>query len=152
MKNSLRMQQFVNRVTEKAALFSGLEVGTHVKIEREGYMPLIIDRPQANIARVYHYYTQAGDQILDPEIVFLIAPDGKWYPYEIEHPQMMLLGRPVGGHQVAATIKWSDEADGFTFDKANYRAQAELATFANQWATNLRRQGFLDGRFVVRYY
>lgn len=138
MKYSSRMQGLIQKMaTTRGADLA--QIGIHFRAKSGGFMDLVVETIGRNCISIAHYYTQNGDRCQDPEIVFWMCPlDGNWYPIEWTMPQFMLWGRVGGGYR---KVLWLD-ADGAAWEKADVRAQAELAAFANQWSTNLRRQGF----------
>jgi len=145
MRRSAKMQEVITKIAEVYGvdLVNATPGDVYIKVPGGGaFMDLVIEKPNVNQISVAHYYSQAGDLVQDPEIVFLIGCDGKWYATEIVQPQMMLLGRRVGGHQTLATVSQVDAENG-TFSSYYPRAQREAAIFANKWAMNLRAQGFL---------
>ena len=117
------------------------ETGAHLRISSGAYMDLCIEnigptvggQPQISVA---HYYEQNGDLCPDPEIVFVVFAD-RWFPIEHTTPQLMIMGRVIGGYQRLVNLN----ADGWP-ETWKPRAQRESAVFANKWAANLRHQGF----------
>lgn len=98
----------------------GMDIGDHVEIEHDdpGMMPLVIEKVGEHRVSVAHYYTQRGDLMADPDIVFHITTDGTWVPIEYtQHPH----------------IYQHNEA-GLPGAKA----------FAETWSRNLQRQGYVD--------
>jgi len=95
---------------------------TYFQVKREGYMTLNIERISDNRLAMSHVYTQNGDIMRDPEVVFEIDNDGQLVAQTIEHPPMVLNGRELSG---AVPIKAKD-------------------SFLSLWADNLKAQGFLD--------
>ena len=139
MKHSSRMK---NRITKMAQArdIDLTQAGAHFKVKSPGFMDLCIENIGRNCISVTHYYEQNGDLCQDPEIVFHVSPihHGDWYPIEWTTPQFMMFGKVGGGYQ---KVLWlDDKAESWT--KANVKAQARLAAFANTWSTNLGRQGF----------
>ncbi len=88
----------------------------HLSITNAPYMRLVVEVVAPGEVSVAHYYSQEGDAMRDPEIVF----NGRWLPVEITQD-------PVGIYRRA--------------DKGYYlRGVQELA---RMWATNIRQQGFV---------
>jgi hypothetical protein len=110
VQNAGRMEEF-----EKA--IEGCQ-SFHLSVERKGYMRLVIEVTPMGEVSVAHYYTQNGDAMRDPEIVFL--PDC-WLPVEITQD-------PVGIYQRANPGRYLKGAN----------------QLANVWAMNLRHQGFTE--------
>jgi len=64
-----------------------MDVDDHIRVERDHQMPLPIEKLGDNRLSVAHYYTQRGDVMSDPEIVFLLDGDG-WIPVRYtQHPR-----------------------------------------------------------------
>jgi hypothetical protein len=122
------MQRVVETILEVHGLTDAFMGSTefHLKLENLPYMPLVIER-QGDEAAVVHYFTQHGDIMADPELVFRLW---HWTPTSItQHPvgvyrQVFMF---VNGRQMV-----------------NARLLHELEYFARLWAINLRAQGFLD--------
>lgn len=96
--------------------------GFHIRALVDGYMPLVIEVLPNKEVSVAHYFTQNGDAMRDPEIVF---ESSMWMPIEVTMD-------PVGLYQRA--------------EKGRYLSG--LITLARTWASNLRDQGFLDAETV----
>jgi len=95
-----------------------LEVGDSVEIEldNDAQMPLVIEKIGEHRLSVAHYYTQMGDLMSDPEIVF--RTDGTtWTPVRYtQHPHVERY-----------------DPDGL-----------DMAGFVKRWDRNLREQGYVD--------
>lgn len=94
-------------------------IETHIKIELEGeaMMPLVIEKIGENRLSVAHYYTQNGDLMSDPEIVFHINGN-EWVPVRYtQHPHI---------HEY------------------NENGLYNVAKFAKQWSENLDKQGYVE--------
>jgi len=97
-----------------------MDTGDHVTVthEEDGMMPLTIEKIGDNRLSVAHYYTQRGDLMSDPEIVFTITDDEEWIPVRYtQHPHI---------HQ------------------HNEAGLPDVATFAKQWDQTLKTQGYID--------
>ena len=88
----------------------------HLRLERDGFMPLVIEVFRGVGVSVAHYFTQNGDAMRDPEIVF--NPD-TWHGVEITQD-------PIGRYQRVPEGKYSPG----------------IESLARMWAKNLRSQGF----------
>src|SRR5436309_8875315 len=114
-------------------LFGGLASFRHVRLEREGFMPLVVEAigpgprglPMVSVA---HYYTQNGDAMRDPELVFEVSPDGKFSPVSYTQDNMGLYQQAV----------FQDEGGKVM---VRPRLVKDLASFARQWDRNLKQQG-----------
>lgn len=89
--------------------------------QAEGFMPLTIERLPTNELAVSHTFTQNGDLMRDPEVVFLIDKDGQLQAQTIENPPMVLNGIELIGP----------------------RPISPRDNFLNLWADNIRSQGFV---------
>lgn len=97
-----------------------LDVGDHIEIDPEtpGMMPLVIEKVGKRRISVAHYYTQRGDLMADPDIVFHVTTDGTWIPIEYtQHPHI-----------------YQHNETGLTGAKV----------YAETWNRNLRQQGYVD--------
>lgn len=118
----------------------------HVSIENKPYMRLVIEgiglSPDGRqLISVAHYYTQHGDPMRDPEVVFLVDPlmegipgasvkDG-WYPVSFQQDG----GIPV--YHVA--MKWEG---GRVLECRRY--VRDIKSFSRTWNRNIKEQGFVE--------
>lgn len=107
----------------------------YIKIYNDPYMKLVIEwlghgPYETDIVSVAHYYTQNGDAMRDPEIVFSVSKLGYWVPMTFQQDN-------IGMYQEAVTIQ-----DGKFFVK--YELVRDLQEFAKMWDRNIGLQGFLD--------
>lgn len=126
----------------------GLEVTaqSYVRIENHPYMRLVIEVVAGPFAfgeyevSVAHYGEQNGDPMRDPEMTFLVKPDGmpwEWLPLTFRND--------YAGHQTMAATYEVGAADGLSnvaAVKGFRRRILELGDFARMWDKNLREQGF----------
>jgi len=100
-----------------------------------GFMPLIVECvatwQTSHIYSLAHYGEQNGDLMCDPEMTFLLGPNGDVRPLTYRNDF-------VGIDQVAA------EPNDETGWKFNQKLQHELCTFAQQWLSNIDEQQDLD--------
>lgn len=137
MRRTRKMQQLIERMARDRNIDLS-QPEAHFKVKSGGFMDLVVENIGINQISVTHYYTQNGDMIQDPEVVFLIGCDGEWYPVEWTTPAVMLMGRVIGGWKRYIEI----DAKNGTWVRGDLRGQKDLAVFANKWADNLRNQGF----------
>jgi hypothetical protein len=109
------------------------EIG-YLRIDENGpYMPLsaevIANTTSGKLLAVSHTYTQNGDLMRDPEVVFLCGNDGSFYPVEFRNDG-------IGTHNNAAN--WKDGK----LESYRPRMQADITAFAAIFVRNLREQGF----------
>jgi hypothetical protein len=104
--------------------------GKKVNNAEDIFMPVHIDYLWQNEhGRHYalaHYYTQNGDMMSDPEMIFLVTGESII--------PMSFRQDGLGIHQIAL-IAESGEAM-----RINIRLQGDLARFANQWMQNIKEQ------------
>lgn len=93
-----------------------MDVNENYTVESEGFEDLVIEKVNDDYLSVMQYYTQRGDMMRDPEIVFDVSGD--------EWTAVMYRQDP--------TIHRRDE-DGLP----------EATAFSEQWSENLRAQGFV---------
>ena len=94
-----------------------MEVGERYEIPSEptaADMDLTIEKVRDNEISVAHYYTQRGDLMRDPEIVYRIE-DGNWIP-----------------------VEYTQDPGIYQRDETGLETE-----FPQIWDRNLRRQGFL---------
>jgi hypothetical protein len=114
-------------------------------------MPLVIEAIAPNQVAVAHYREQNGDLIADPEIVFWVNPDnGEWFPVEVT--QVPVAIRVNGETRVGGGWKRYVEiaTDGSLAEIKNARMQADLCSFTNLWAKNIKAQGWLKNSVQVK--
>lgn len=91
------------------------------------YMQVVVERLDSMTYSVAHYYTQNGDAMRDPEMVFVRAAGG-WYATYFRQDNM-------GIEQTSA--EYDHKSGGFL---CRDRWQRQHATFANTWMRNIRSQ------------
>lgn len=131
------MQAFI----EKLAKARGVDLSqakAHFRVESGAFMPLVVENIGYNQISIAHYYTQNGDMLADPDVVFWVGCDGEWYPVEWTTPAVMLGGRVLGGFRRYVEVDLSKQE----WVRADIKGQRDLAIFSNKWAANLRAQGF----------
>lgn len=139
MKNEVEIMDGCKMKTLQAIIdrHGGIEAlkEKHIRIVNEPYMPLVIEWVgsgpyDTELVSVAHYYTQNGDPMRDPEIVFIVSKLGFWTPMTFQQDNF-------GLYQEAAAIR-----DGKIF--INPRLIRDLREFAQLWDRNLGAQGFLE--------
>lgn len=138
MRKSRKMQKLIERMA-KTRHIDLSQPEAFFRVASGGFMDLTVENIGPNQISVAHYYEQNGDLCQDPEIVFLVGCDGEWYPVEWTTPQVMLMGRVMGGYRRYVEI----DAEKGSWIRADLRGQRDLAIFANKWADNLKMQGFV---------
>ncbi|MFX0197246.1 MAG: DUF488 family protein [Candidatus Hodarchaeota archaeon] len=83
---------------------------------------------------VAHYYTQNGDPMRDPEMVFWKAPHGRYYP--------MMFQQDNGGLYQESIFKENGRV------MVHPRMQKDQAVFAGIWMKNIKHQHNKGGRML----
>jgi hypothetical protein len=104
-----------------------LEVGWHGKKEASEYMPLCVEIIEPNVVSIAHYYTQEGDLVPDPDVLFFVDPMGEWYPVSMKNAFGILRSANVAPDFRSVATRTPSR-------------QRDLATFCNMWAKNIRSQ------------
>lgn len=116
------------------------KIGDHKTIENSPFMPLsieVIDKQGTNGLRISicHYGSQNGDLMRDPEICFIkvpgIAGKGIYAPYYYRNDYLGVEQFPVEFDSNGAV------------KSTKFGMQKDIVAFANQWAKNLKEQGFV---------
>ncbi len=101
-----------------------MRVGDHIEIKPDtgAQMPLVIEKiredEHGTRLSVAHYYTQMGDLMADPEIVFDVDHADKWVPVRyVQHPHI-------------------EQYDPHGLGKS-------VTDFVKRWDKNLRKQGYI---------
>ena len=114
-------------------LTAGMTVSDHKKLDNaEGtFMALHVECiGECNLGPVFslaHYYEQHGDLMRDPEMLFIQAEDGGYYPAEIWQDA-------VNSHGIGILI---EDGMAVSIDETE---QADLTVFAEVWLKNIRVQ------------
>ncbi len=141
MRNEVEIMDAFKMETLQAIIdrHGGIEAlkANHIKIKNESYMPLVIEwigsgPYSTELVSVAHYYTQNGDAMRDPEMVFIVSARGFWTP-------MSFLQDNLGLYQEAVSIR-----DGKFF--MSVALLHDLKEFALMWDRNLSAQGFLNAQ------
>ena len=95
-----------------------MNIGAMIEVEGgPGFMPLVVEKVGDRRVSVAHYYTQMGDLMADPDIVFHVSRTGEWIPIEYtQHPHV------------------------YQHDETGLPGATK---FAETWDRNLRRQGYV---------
>ena len=114
-------------------LTASMSVRDHKKIDNaEGtFMALHVECiGECNLGHIFslaHYYEQHGDLMRDPEMLFIQAEDGGYYPAEIWQDA-------VNSHGVGVLI---EDGKAVSIDETE---QADMTMFAEVWLKNIRVQ------------
>lgn len=117
----------------------------YVKIDNGsgGIMPITADLLDSHVSSqvwaVGHWYTQNGDAMRDPEVVFLrrrnLDLDGKghdWFPLEYRQDGLAIHQILVGLDPQLNPVTWQP------------KQQPDVARFCHMWMTNVRAQQGLN--------
>jgi len=104
----------------------------HIRLDMEGFDRLCIEVIAPSAISVAHYFEMNGDLVAEPDIVFFVDVAGEWIPIEITQSM-------TGWKRVA---EFSE--DGTKIVRYRQREQADIASFAEDWAQNIADQGWLE--------
>ena len=127
LKLSAQTEAVMNTLTE------GMSVGSYKKIDNaeDVFMALHVECiGKCNLGPIFslsYYYTQHGDLMRDPEMLFIKAEDGGYYPVEIWQDA-------VNSHSVGVEI---EDGNAISIDETE---QADMTVFAEVWLKNIREQ------------
>jgi len=113
--------------------------GSHLKINnsRDAFMPVVVEgigearigNRSGTLFSVAHYYTQNGDAMRDPEMVFFKDDEsGNYFP-------IMYQQDGLGIYQESMFMEWDTETW-----KIRPRIQKDQAIFAGIWMRNIKQQ------------
>ncbi|MCP4539442.1 MAG: hypothetical protein GY832_20080 [Chloroflexi bacterium] len=104
----------------------------YLKLEKECYQPLVIERVDSDRVAISHFFIQNGDVMRDPEIVFSYDPsqpvDFQFWPVEITQ-------HPVGVYR-----RKFFERDGRKMVDTSFHSS--VSPLVKIWAKNLKFQGW----------
>jgi hypothetical protein len=100
-----------------------LEHGEAIEIPGGAFMPLVIKRVATARFSVAHYYEEDDDVLFDPKITFEFTPEAgtavdEWTPVQFRQDPFGVINKSLSG--------------------------LDLDGFAEEWSSNLRKQGFID--------
>lgn len=107
-------------------------MGACLRLEMAGFDPLRIERLPNGCISVAHLFEAQGFLIPEPDVCFFVDAQGRWVPINIT--------QSVTGYIAYAELS----EDGSALVRYNRARQAGLADFCEQWAQNLRDQGWLE--------
>ena len=106
--------------------------GTRVRLDMPGFDQLRIEHLPNGCISVAHFFEAQGFLIPEPDVCFFVDVQGDWTPINIT--------QSMTGYRVYAELS----EDGTAIQSYNRQRQAGLAAFCEQWAQNLRDQGWLQ--------
>jgi len=131
MKTTVKMQETVTALGQRHGL-DLREKGAYLRLDMPHFDRLVIEVLHPTLVSVAHVYEpRPGVHLADPSIVFFTG-DGPWMPIEVM--------QRIGGYRIYAVL--SPELDAIV--SVLPKEQADLASFAEMWAENIRLQGWLE--------
>ena len=131
MKTTAKMQETVTALAQRHGL-DLREKGAYLRLDMPHFDRLVIEVLHPTLVSVAHVYEpRPGVHLADPGIVFFTG-DEAWVPIEVT--------QRIGGYRIYAVL--SEELDSIV--SVLSEKQADLASFAEMWADNIRQQGWLD--------
>jgi len=131
MKTTPKMQIIINEIGGKFGVDLS-QPGAYLRLDMPGFDRLCIERLNKHEISVAHIWAQNGFQIPEPDVVFFNQEGQGWIPLEIT--------QSMSGRRCYVETT-EDRTEILRFDPIG---QADLASFVEQWANNLREQGWLD--------
>jgi uncharacterized membrane protein len=108
-------------------------VGNGRKIDNGTFMAVHVELVNGcrlgPIFSVAHYYEQNGDLMRDPDMEFIKAEDGNYYPISFWQDGIITVRDEA--------VTWTDNGE---IEGVRVKGQAKLATFANTWMRNIKAQ------------
>jgi hypothetical protein len=136
MQTSPKMQAVIEQMAKQHGLTLS-QPEAYLRLEMPGYQRLVIEAIGLRCISVAHYFEQNGDLVADPDVVFFTGYEA-WVPIEIT--------QALGVYRRYAVLDDTSR----TLVRIDLRGQAALAAFTEQWAQNLRDQGWLARAQRVR--
>lgn len=131
MKTCPKMKEIIGKLCEKHGI-DLIQERAHIRLDMLGFDRLCIERISENAVSVAHYFEMNGDLVAEPDIVFFIDAQGYWIPVEITQSM-------TGWSRV---VEFSE--DGTRIARFQRERQADIATFAEDWAQNIVDQQWLE--------
>jgi hypothetical protein len=131
MKSSPTMQQVVQQLMKQHGV-DLLAVDTFLRLDLAGHDSLVIDHVGASQIAVAHCFAQAGEWLMEREVLFFIHAQEGWIPIEITQ-------LPTGWIAYAKL-----DTKGSCLFRINHCGQEKLAEFTERWARKLLSQGWLE--------
>ena len=141
LRTADEMQGIVTQIAMKHGLdlsATGLSAtGAYLRLEREGFKPLVIDKLGPYLVSVAHHYQHTGEaaaqfkRVADPDVVFFTGY-GNWIPIEIT--------QRLRGYRRSAELSL-DDCD---VKPLNPMGQVSLTYFCEAWARDLQVQNWLE--------
>lgn len=133
MQASPEMQKVIGELATKHGVDLTV-VGAWMRLELPHFDRLVVECIGVNRVSVAHYYESFGDLVTCPEIVFAVE-NGQWFAISYE----------TGGVGYDVFARKSNGAWLYKPD-----AQKGAATFADEWAGNIRSQGWIEQGELTR--
>ena len=131
MKASPTMQHVVQQLTQQPGVaVSALD--PFLRLDLAGHDSLVIDQVGASQIAVAHCFAQAGEWLVEREVLFFTHAQDGWIPMEITQ-------LPNGWTAYAKL-----DSNGQRLLHINHCGQEKLAEFTERWAHTLLSQGWLE--------
>ncbi|MCC6167945.1 MAG: hypothetical protein IT329_12020 [Caldilineaceae bacterium] len=130
MKPCPTMQAVIEALAAKHRL-DLTQFRANIRLDLPGYDRLCIEHIGGRLISVAHYYEHNGDLVPDPEIVFFADAEWGWIPIEITQSVRAWLRYATAHANGKGVVPLRASAD-------------DLVAFAEQWARNIRDQGWLE--------
>jgi len=139
-----KMQRLIDALAHQHQFALHIGDGSSLILENPPYEPLGVANLIPHLVAVYHWYNDVlGDRVYDPEVVFFTSYPA-WVPYSIQQPTVALFAGnrwlSGGGYKEVARLS----EDYLHITHANLNGMRDVGIFAEQWATTLREQGWLN--------
>lgn len=131
MKPAPTMKAVIEEIAAKHSV-DFYQPGAVLRLNMVGFDQLRIERLPNGCISVAHVFETQGFLIPEPDICFFVHDQEDWIPINIT--------QSMTGHRSYAELS----EDGTTIVRYNCARQAGLADFCEQWAQNLRDQGWLE--------
>ncbi len=132
MKLSPRMQAFVTALARHYD-FDLTRAENHLRLELDGFLPLVIEKIGPELLSLAHYYKLNGDLVATPDVVFYTGGSQGWLAIEISQP----LDYTRYAYVEEGVLVEVNEGQG--------QDQEDLAAFVEEWAALLYGQSWLTG-------
>lgn len=117
-----RIYSKLNKLTNGLEQF--MQGNGYLKLKSTGFMDLVIERISPEEISLAHYYEQNGDLCQDPEVTLRIYPESQ-----------MAEALTFQNHIYFQRVYLDD-------NRVNVKLKKSLNSFANQWLSVLKQQGF----------
>lgn len=131
MKACQKMKNVIEQLAAQHSIDLG-KPGAMLWLNMPSFDRLRIERLANGCLSVAHLFQAGGHSIPEPDVCFFVDGEEKWIPVNIT--------QSIGGYRAYAELS----EDGSAIVRYSRKGQADLATFCEQWAQNLRDQRWLE--------